>query len=367
MQDQSKRLRFAVAVTVLSAALAACGGGGGGGESTAATPPNVPSNPSVPVNGGAIAPVTSVPTPTYAAGSMQLALFNALNTYRSAMGVGLVAQDTIIDTAAQAQALYLDSNLASGAITALDHNEISTNANFYDTTPLARALKAGTPATEWISEDIAAGVPQANAAAYAADCLNNFVDSVYHMQSIASVQQTVGIGFQQSFGSYVDYTCAFDFGETAGVVGAPQANSVYIAGGQQLPASAVAVAPLNNETGVLTTMRAESPNPAPDLTAPGHPIMYHVNAAAAGDVLTVQSFTLTTGGTTVPARIIVPQAAVTGSIGVTADVNNEMFPGYAFLLPLAALTPNTTYTVNFQGERDGTPTSKSWSFTTGAI
>jgi hypothetical protein len=97
--------------------------------------------------------------------------------------------------------------------------------------------------------------------------------------------------------------------------------------------------------------------------------MVQVNAASAGDVLTVSSFTLTAAnGTVVPTRIIVPSAALTGSTAsATADVNSgEMQPGHAFLLPLAALTANTTYTVAFSGARDGTPISKTWTFTTGS-
>src|SRR3981189_3546107 len=68
---------------------------------------------------------------------------------------------------------------------------------------------------------------------------------------------------------------------------------------------------------------------APDIAAPGRPIMVRVNAANAGDVLTVSSFTLTAAnGTVVAARIIVPSAALTGSsAGVTADVNNGVFLG----------------------------------------
>ena len=95
--------------------------------------------------------------------------------------------------------------------------------------------------------------------------------------------------------------------------------------------------------------------------------MVMVNAAQAGDVLTVSSFTLTAAnGTVVLARVIVPSAAMTGSTGATADVNNALFPGVAFLLPLAPLAANTTYTASFNGARDGSPVSTAWTFTTGS-
>lgn len=349
-----------------SLVLAACGGGGGGGSNSAAPASSASSVPST--TSGAVSVQTSVPTPTYGTGTMQASAFSTLNAYRLAMGVGEVAQDPILDTSAQAHALYLDSNLANGNLTALSHDEVSTFANYYSATPLSRAQLAGAPATEWIDEDIANGYPQTSAAAYGSNCINIYLDTVYHLQNVTSNQQTLGIGFQQTSGSYPNYSCVLDFGETAGVSGSPQANSVYTAGGQQMPTTTIAHSPLVNELNVPLAMIAENVNPAPDVAAPGRPIMVRVNAANAGDVLTVSTFTLTAAnGSVVAARIIVPSAALTGSsAGVTADVNNAFFPGVAFLLPLAPLAANTTYTASFSGARDGTPISVTWNFTTAA-
>jgi len=95
--------------------------------------------------------------------------------------------------------------------------------------------------------------------------------------------------------------------------------------------------------------------------------MVRVNAAA-GNTLTVSNFQLVDKtGAVVSTRILVPQSAVSGSTAsVTADPNNGLSPGVAFLLPLAQLKANTKYTVTFSGARDGSPMSTSWSFTTGA-
>jgi uncharacterized protein YkwD len=356
------------AVIAMTAFLAACGGGGGGGgNSTGAAAPGGASTPVVPP-AGATTPQTSVPAPTYGTTTMQQATFTQLNAYRLAMGVGQLSQDPLLDTSAQAHALYLDSNLANGSLTALSHNETSSFANYYGDTPLSRAQKAGAPVTEWISEVIAAGQPQSSSTAYASDCLRQYINTVYHLQDLTSTQQTMGIGFQQSSGSYPNYSCVIDFGETAGVSGTPMTNGLNLSGGQQLPVGTAATSPLNNETGVALAMVAENVNPAPDITTPGRPIMVRVNAANQGDVLTVTSFTLTTSaGVSVPARIIVPSAALTGSTAsATADVNNALFPGVAFLLPLAPLAANTTYNWTFSGARDGSPISISKSFTTGS-
>jgi uncharacterized protein YkwD len=374
MQIKTQTSLTALAIAA-SLALTACGGGGGGSNSSTGTAASTSgaSTSSTTTSSGSVAPATSVAAPTYASATMQATAFQQLNAYRLAMGVGELAQDPILDTSAQAHALYLDTNLASGALTALSHDEVSTLPDYYDDTPLSRAQKAGAPVTEYIGENAGAGLPQTSAAAYGSDCLNSYLSSVYHLQGLTNVQQTVGIGFTQNTGSYTIYTCVLDFGETAGVSGAPLANAIDTSGGQQLPTNFVAHSPFSNETGVALAMVAESPNPAPDLTAPGRPIMVEVNAASPGDVLTVSSFTLTAAnGTVVPARIILPSAALTGSTAsATADVNSgELGPGHAVLLPLAALSANTIYTVSFSGARDGTPLNNNqpvtWTFTTGS-
>jgi uncharacterized protein YkwD len=306
-----------------------------------------------------------VPAASYTGGTAQASIFSQLNAYRSAMGVGLLKQDPMLDTSASAHALYLVNNFANGNITSVSHNEVSTFANFYEVTPLSRARKAGVPATEWVGENAAVGLNLATGDANAADCLGQYLSSVYHLDGATSIQETIGVGFQTN-SAQGTYGCVLDFGETSNVVGAPIDNGVYLGGGQQMATTAVATSPFLNETNVARAMKAESPNPAPDLPSPGRPIMYRVNAASAGDVLTVSSFTLTANGVAVPARLIVPSAATTGSVGATVDVNNRLSPGVVFLLPLAPLAANTTYTASFSGQRNGTPTAKTWAFTTGA-
>ncbi|MFM0441449.1 CAP domain-containing protein [Paraburkholderia strydomiana] len=346
-------LSFAAAV-----ALSACGGGGGGSSgSGAAAPATTPSGP------GNLQ--TSVPAPTYAASTAQAAIFSQLNAYRSAMGVGLLKQDSVLDTSSSAHALYLVTNLANGGITALSHNEISTNADYYEATPLSRARKAGAPTTEWIAENASAGITQATGDANAGNCLGQFLNTVYHLQGATDAQETIGTGFVTN-SAQGTYACVLDFGQTTNVAGSPGDNAFSPVGGQQMATTAIAVSPYDGESNVARSMVAESPNPAPDVAAPGRPVMIRVRADQAGDSLTVTSFTLTANGATVPARTIVPSAALSGSTGATADVNGALFNGVAVLLPLSPLAANTTYTVTFSGQRDGKPITKTTSFTTGA-
>ncbi|REE07149.1 hypothetical protein B0G71_7630 [Paraburkholderia sp. BL27I4N3] len=356
---KQKNISALTAVSFAAAiALSACGGGGSSGSTTGATPPAT--SPSTAGN-----LQTSVPAATYTGGTAQATIFAQLNAYRSAMGVGQLKQDSVLDTSANAHALYLVNNFANGNITSVTHNEISTFANYYEATPLSRARKAGAPATEWIGENAAVGLSLATGDANAASCLGQYLNTVYHLQAATSVEETIGVGFQTNAGQ-ATYGCVLDFGQTTNVNGTPIDNGFYAGGGQQMATDVSAVTPYPNETNVARAMVAEAPNPAPDLPSPGRPVLFRVTAASAGDVLTVTSFTLSASGSAVPARIIVPSAAMTGSTGTTADVNNALFAGVVALLPLTPLAANTTYTATFSGERDGKPVNMTWTFTTGS-
>jgi uncharacterized protein YkwD len=344
-------------------ALSACGGGGGTNASSASA--TMPSSPPGPSASTVSSLQTSVANPTYAASSAQLTAFSQLNAYRAQMGVGELAQDTVLDTAAQAHSTYLNVNFASGAITALSHDEVSTLADYYNDTPLDRAQKAGAPATEWVGEAIGDS-QQTTAAAAAGDCVSQLLDTVYHAEAMTDSQQTVGIGFTP-LSARVDFNiCNFDFGSTTGVYGTPQANAIPTFGGQQMAPTAVATVPLAGETGVALSMAAESPNPVPSITSPGRPLMVRVNAASAGDVLTVSSFTLTDAkGNAVPGEIMIPAGAAAGSTSsAVVDPNGIVGQGVVFFIPSQPLVADTVYTAAFTGARDGSSISKSWAFTT---
>jgi hypothetical protein len=360
-----KNSKLSMAAIAASLLVAACGGGGGS-SSSSAPPATGASSPADTASG--VAPQTSANTPSYVANSFQLAAFSQINAYRNAMGVGILNQDPVLDTAAHAHSLYLFSNLAKGMLTGLTHDEVASNANYYGDTPLLRAQKAGAPTTEWIGENIAAGAPGETQAADAADCIGQALASVYHLVDLTYTQQTVGIGYTPGTSAYPIYTCTTDFGTTAGVNGAPGSNTLSSVGGQQISATAVVHSPYSNEAGVALAMRAEATNPAPDLSAPGRPILVRVKAAQGIDTLTVSQYTLTdNAGAAVATRVLVPSAAVAGSTVTTvADPNNLLQSGTAVLLPLTALKAGTTYTVLFAGARNGTPVSTSWNFTTGA-
>jgi uncharacterized protein YkwD len=162
------------AVVFCAFVLSACGGGGGG--SSAATPPTTPASAppaasSPGASSGSSAPLATSATNPFASNSAQATIFAAVNSYRSQVGAGVLADDPILDTAATAHATYLQANLESGNLGgALSHDEVSTFADFYADTPLDRAQKAGAPATEFIGEDLTASAQNTPVAA-GTDCV----------------------------------------------------------------------------------------------------------------------------------------------------------------------------------------------------
>lgn len=370
--NQIHRMKTATLLALTGLILTACGGGGGGSSAPSnTTPPTSPGN-----TNNALPPQTSVPATTYPAGSANAQLVAAINAYRGSLGVGLMRQDSTLDVAAQAHANYEQTNLANGAITVLGHDESPTLTGFTGTWPLQRARSAGVPAAEFVGEVVAATY-ETSTGTTGTDCANQWLDTVYHLQGVTGNSESVGVGIASSVPTPTtpgtSNVCALEVGTSTALSVNPDpnnpadVNTVPDFGGQQFATNLIVHAPYSGETGVPLAMVAETPNPAPDVASPGRPVMVRVNQSA-GNKLTVATFQLVDGtGAAVSARILVAPGSVAGSTAsVTADPNNTLGSGIAFLLPLAPLKANTTYTVTFSGARDGTPMSTTWSFTTAA-
>lgn len=319
---------------LLAFSLGGCGGGGGGGSA-------ISSGPSLPAS---VAPATSVLTPTYAAGDARLAIFNSLNSFRAALGVGMLAQNADLDTAATAHANYLDLNRTE------THDEVNGNPGFYADTPRDRATLSGVGASVWVGEVIG----DANT------CVDQLLDSVYHLEALTSSAEQVGIGIG---GTWV---CVLDGATVTGTGGTtPQANAIPLWGGQQMADTAVALSPYSGEAGVDTAMTlGENPRAVPLYSNPGHPVMVRVRADGGDDNLTVTGFSLSaSNGSPLPGSILVAANAVNGSTAaVVADSN--VVNGVVFFVPENPLASSTTYTAVFSGARDGKAVAETWSFTT---
>ncbi len=326
--------------------------------------------------------MTSVPTPTYTAEA--LSAFNAINAARKAAGVGLLAQNALLDKAAWNHSNYMMLNDLNGnyaktpgyGLSIPDPAYPEMGAHYEDPTwpgytghaPWERHAYAGyTGPLVSAAGEILNGLPweTTNGVDTGTMCVNNLLNTWYHRVSLLSQQMDVGIalipydstlqilGTNQTTTLKVA-TCAVEFGALDKV--------------QALPAGALVVYPVDGATGAATGFYGEMPNPVPDLTVNGAAAGSPITVMAGGKLLTVDQFTLTAGANSpVAVRILVEPKSVIGSTTAVVSDPNQGFVGSEYVaaaFPLTALSAGTTYTATFKGKIDGTVISKTWSFTT---
>ncbi|WP_083384852.1 CAP domain-containing protein [Cupriavidus sp. USMAHM13] len=285
--------------------------------------------------------VTSVPSPSYGHPDPRYSFFVDLNEMRAAMGVGAVRQDARLDLAADLHLRYMQLNAT------IAHTEIEGNPGYTRADPYQQALAAGAETNQWIG--------QATFRGELSGCFAYLANSVYHLQTLTSNQETIGLALRESI-------CVANFGVVSGIADGGYGLAQW--GGQQMPLDAIAYYPTGRGRVPGTFSPAnEMPNPAPDLPLAGHPVMVRVNVAAPSDVLTVREFGLTgPTGSPVPVRLLVPSGAKPDSVS-TAIEDSQLYRGVAFLLPEQPLAAGK-YTATFVGARNGVPMVKSWQFST---
>lgn len=121
--------RYTFSIILFAIAITACNGGGGtgsndGGGHTAESDLQI-----------------SVPTPSYLMGSVELVYFNFINQLRQQLGLGLLAQNTLLDMAAGNHAKYLDLSGTSEEIAS--GMESPQNTNFTGVTAQDRCNHVG--------------------------------------------------------------------------------------------------------------------------------------------------------------------------------------------------------------------------------
>jgi hypothetical protein len=332
-----------------SVALGACGGGGGSSGSPpppsgGGTPPPPPPPPPPPADPGNLQ--TTVPAPTYAAGSVELTMFNQINDWRSKGGFGLVAQSDKLDAAAKAHATYnlancfkadasgvSDAECLSSTVTPsgwlAPHTENPAKPLFTGILPVDRAVAAGYPAV-YVAESIGWFVS-------ASSCAANLYGSVFHRATIISPQlRSIG---------------ASSVAHSTGLFSVCVIDPAYSTVVGKVPDGWIGLVPYDGQTGLNGTFFAESPDPVPGSTK-GFPVSIQI---ASGRTLGVTKFEITPDGSSTP----VPAKLLT----------KTDFPAYlgaevAFLVPLNPLTAATKYNVTFTGTNNGANFSKSWTFTT---
>nr|WP_280908233.1 CAP domain-containing protein [Cupriavidus sp. LEh25] len=205
---------------------------------------------------------TSVPEPSYAKSSGQFALFNGVNALRRKLGVGLLVQDPALDTAAQAHAVYLSAQSVA------QHDQSVDSLHFYETTPLLRARRAGVGDTQWVAEVVGAARGPDDRE-IGAGCIDQWYHTVYHLQSLVTNQESMGIGFSGTGALGLNH-CVIDFGTNTATQPDPTPNGVPYGGDQQIDAGTFVTVPADRDIDVQPgfNFSGESPNPAPDCLRP---------------------------------------------------------------------------------------------------
>lgn len=343
-----------LSAVLITTSLAACGGGGGG-NSTSPPPVAVTcTSPQVLVNGvctnPAVTPAnlqTSVPLPTYQAGSVELLAFTELNNFRKMVGLGLLAQNSKIDLAAANHANYIAANIDSD-LTLFGHYEVATKAGFTGIAPGDRTAFAGygPVASEVATSNNYNGDQQSP--------VQRFFGSVYHRSVLlAQCPKDVGIGFQNHTtpGGLIVNPVIIDLGFN------------QVTGCQTNASDFVYSYPVADQKNVPVTMAPETPDP---FEVPkdqngiddwknnsSYPITIGVNS---GYTLTMDSFTVTEQGqaTALPMRVI----------NNSNDRNKLILKYEMVFVGYAPFKSATTYNVVFKGAANGTPFTKSFSITT---
>ena len=310
--------------------------------------------------------VTSVAAPVYsgAYASEKTDVFNRLNADRARCGFGKLAQNTLLDQAAQNHADYHGLNKLPPT-----HRQTTGLPGFTGVDQWARLDFVGYNRGPTLSENIAQDVygpfftdtNSPNAYLFsrtetpAMVTLRDLYATVYHLVGLMWPSKEVGLGVSTHASSAQDgaKTVVFNLGT--------QATTEQ----QTLASSTVATFPCEGTTGVSTVFLGEKPDPFPnvnrDLNPYGQPV-YVVSGP--NTTLTLTSGTITLrGGAQVPTTVM----------NRSNDPAGFLEASKIFLVPTVRLADNATYDVVMTGTSTGligqaNPTgawSKSFSFTTG--
>lgn len=310
--------------------------------------------------------VTSVAAPVYsgAYASEKTDVFNRLNADRARCGFGKLAQNTLLDQAAQNHADYHALNKLSPT-----HRQTTGLPGFTGVDQWARLDFVGYNRGPTLSENLAQDVygpiftdtNSPNAFLFsrtetpAMVTLRDLYATVYHLVGLMWPSKEVGLGVSTHATSAQDgaKTVVFNLGT--------QATTVQ----QTLASSTVATFPCEGTTGVSTVFLGETPDPFPNvnrnLTPYGQPV-YVVSGPDTTLTLTSGTITLR-GGSQVPTTVM----------NRGSDPAGLLQASQIFLVPTVRLADNATYDVVMTGTSTGlmgpaNPTgawSKSFSFTTG--
>ena len=320
MNEMHRARQIALAFTA-AWALVACGGGGGGNSNAGVSDGGAPST-------GFSGQDASAPTLTNNIATDGL---NWINYRRSQIGMPALTRSSMIDVAAQGHSDYQRIN------NVVTHVQTKGNPGFTGEQLEDRLRAAGYDFgfPNRIGEVISA--TSNGSGFYMAEEL---ITAIYHRFVIFEpVFQEIGSGAATKPDNYSYFTADF------------VTNRGY---GSGIPAGTIVTWPFNGQTQVPVNFLSdyEEPDPVPNANEVGYPVSVHTNLTR---TLTVQSFTIRAHGSS--------NDLSTRLLAQGQDVNTTT-QSAAAIVPLAKLAAATTYDVAFTGAIDGTPITRSWSFTT---
>jgi hypothetical protein len=179
--------------------------------------------------------------------------------------------------------------------------------------------------------------------------MRSLLNTVYHLRGALYGGADVGLGADiQTAANGSARQEEYRFGSLNGF----QTRSFHLGAGQ------LVTYPCQDSSGIPPSFipANETPNPFPDIVstsqAVGPPIYLKVDA---GQVLTLSSSNVSTGGFSVPTQTLTRANDPQGELG-----DNEVF-----VVPSSALRANTSYQVVLTGQIDGMPFSRNFTLTTG--
>jgi uncharacterized protein YkwD len=312
--------RLAACAAALAAALTACGGGGG-----SSSPPPVSNN------GGSSDPGTlpqeaGAPAMT---GNTAIDGANWINYRRAQAGLGTLARNSLIDTAAQGHANYLRSN------NTVTHTQTAGQPGFTGAQLGDRLASAGYVVTRPYAYGEVISATSNTSGFYQAEEL---ITAIYHrFVMFEPLFREIGTGAASASSGYTYFTA--DMATSGGY-------------GPSVGRGKVVVYPVDKQTKIPLNFFSdnESPDPVPNQNEVGYPVSVHADITS---TLTVQSFSIKPhGGATLAVRLL------------SKAGDSETPASAAAIVPLAVLAAGTTYDVSFSGTVDGVAVSRSWSFTT---
>ncbi|MBS0339074.1 MAG: CAP domain-containing protein [Proteobacteria bacterium] len=270
--------------------------------------------------------VTSVPAPTYAAGSEELKAFNLLNAERERCGFGLLKQNTMLDQAARGHAYYQLYNNVAG------HFQSATDPYFTGTNPGTRADAAGYNYSV-LQEDIMDFSGTANLANHGPQSVRGLLSAPYHSLAMLSGMRDVGISVMNSDATGTTAT------KGPRIIGQFDSGVLQGSSTQKPGSAAVLTYPCDGSTGVEYELRGESPNPVPGRDLNANPVGQGVMVMVReGQIVNVTSVAMVraSDGTPVTLRAVMTK---------DNDPNGKIGYNEAVILPDAPLLPGTQYTV----------------------